>query len=107
MKMVKVVHVDIEPLPDPSCAPTRWDPQGRFPKVEIEVAVGSLYGGNETLIGKTCKCHQGHVTYGTWRIPPEGMVFPSIEALKHYLMKDDAYPVTHGGPIDPRRGFNM
>jgi hypothetical protein len=93
--MVKVLTVTVDHMRNETCSRTVDYPEGRFPRVEIEVAVPGTITP-EVLIGKTCACGEGHKTYGTWRLPPEGMQFESIEALKHYLVKDDAYALSHG-----------
>ena len=95
--MIKVIHVDVEHIPNETCRTTPSDPQGRFPKVTIQISTPSaIPGAYEYLIGKTCACGEGHITYGTWRLPPEGMLFQDVEALLRYLNKDDAYAVGHG-----------
>lgn len=95
--MIKVMHVDVEHIKNETCKPDRDNPEGRFPKVTIQISSSSaVVGAYEYLIGKTCACGEGHVTYGTWRLPPEGMLFQDIEALKRYLNKDDSYAAGHG-----------
>lgn len=95
--MIKVVHVDVEHIPDESCHPDTRNPEGRFPTVRVEITHGNSDPRyNEVLVGKTCACGEGHVTYGTWRLPPEEMVFRDVEALKQYMMKNDAYANGHG-----------
>ena len=95
--MIKVVHVDVDHIPNETCAPTKEYPEGRYPTVRIEIDVGSVLANNHEVIeGKTCACGEGHVTYGTWRLPPEEMLFQDKKALIEYLNKNDAYASTHG-----------
>ena len=92
--MIRILHVDVDHIPNEGCAPTRDDPNGRYPTVTIEFANGnSIF--TESIIGKTCACGRGHKTYGTWRLPNENMLFESKEALMHYLNQDDDYAASH------------
>ena len=94
--MIKVVHVDVEHIKNETCKPDAQNPEGRFPRVFVEISNGNPNPKyNEILMGKTCACGEGHVTYGTWRLPPEGMIFQDVEALKQYMMKNDAYANGH------------
>ena len=86
---VVIEDVYIEHLPEETCKPTAAYPQGAFPKCEVKLSTG------EVLCGKTCGCLEGHVTYGTWRIPPEKMRFESREAVLAYMNKDDSWPMYH------------
>lgn len=96
--MIKVLNVDIDHLKNETCAKTRDYPEGRFPDMHVEIIDSrTLRGIPEVITVKTCACGEGHVTYGTCRIPVEGMIFESKEALMHYLKKDDAYAVKHPG----------
>ena len=97
------MNVEVEHLPDEGCHPTRTDPKGRYPKIDIAISTGSRvfdpvegHDAWEHILGYTCACGEGHTTYGTWRTPVEGMVFANKEALMHYLMKDDGYPTRQG-----------
>jgi len=101
--VIKIMNVDIEHIPDEQCHPTRQFPEGRYPTIDIAISTGSMifdpvekHETWEHIIGKTCACGKGHVTYGTWRTPVEGMVFADKEALMHYLMMDDEYPRRRG-----------
>lgn len=92
--MLRITDVSVDHIRDESCAPTREDPNGRFPHVTIEFAqTGSYF--KESVMGKTCACGKGHKTYGTWRLPNQNMLFESKEALMHYLEGDDNYGLAH------------
>lgn len=93
--MIKVIRVEIDHIKNETCRPDKENPEGRFPTITVEVST-NVPGRTQTLVGKTCGCGEGHVTYGTWRVPPEGMIFQDIEALKQYMCKNDAYATGHG-----------
>lgn len=92
--MIRITDVTIDHIKNESCAPTRDDPNGRFPNVTIEFASSNSWH-KEYVMGKTCACGRGHKTYGTWRLPNQNMLFESKEALMHYLEGDDDYASKH------------
>ena len=51
--MIKVMHVDVEHIPNETCRTTTEDPQGRFPKVIIQISSSSAIPGNVLSISKT------------------------------------------------------
>ena len=92
--MLRITDVFVDHIRDETCAPTRRDPNGRFPEVTIEFAQSGTYF-RETVSGKTCACGRGHKTYGTWRLPNQNMLFESKEALMQYLEGNDDYASAH------------
>ena len=72
---VTVVSVDCEDPIGEDCHPTRENPVNWHGTVTITIDHGIPSSPDvprhETLIGKCCKCRQGHPQYGIWRLPNE------------------------------------
>lgn len=101
--MIRITNIDIDHISDETCAPSRQDPNGRFPDITIEFAQSGSFH-TEAVMGKTCACGKGHKTYGTWRVPSVNMLFESKEALMHYLEGDDDYASAHKVDVRPDPG---
>lgn len=93
--MIKVLRVEIDHIRNETCSKTADYPKGRFPKIYVTITTNIL-GVTKTLEGITCACGEGHPTYGTWRVPPVGMLFQDEKALLEYMNKNDAYASGHG-----------
>lgn len=111
--MIKVMNVDITHYKNEGCKPTRENPEGLYPDIDISISTNSMIPDpstgqptHEHIVGKTCQCGEGHVTYGTWRTPVEGMVFENKEALMAYLRKDDGYMLRNGFPPIDQKNFS-